>query len=229
MTGPRVTVHTLGAEREPVAVIENFAADPVALLAIAATSDFSAAGNHYPGLRAALPPAYLADQRGLLATVLHEVFGTGDRLRVLDAGFAIVTTPAAALSLVQRLPHVDALEPGRLALIHYLVPGGTTGTGFYRHRTTGFETVDAARAPPYFAALNADVRRHAPPPAYLAGSTPLFEQTGSFDGVFNRALLYRGRMLHSGIIAPGGPGSADPANARLTITGFFATEFSAAA
>jgi hypothetical protein len=222
LIAPRVTVHRLGSEREPIAVIDNFAANPDALCAAAATATFAAADAHYPGIRAPLPGDYLRDQRGLMAAVLREVFGVQGGVRVLDARFSVVTVPPGALALPQRLPHVDALAPGQLALVHYLVPGGTDGTAFYRHRSSGFETLNAARAPGYFAALDAELGRHGSPRGYMAGDTPLFERIGGFDGAFNRALLYRGRLLHSGAIAPGRALPADPASGRLTITGFFA-------
>jgi len=221
---PSVTVHALGREREPVAVIENFAADPDALRAAAAAGNYDPAGEHYPGIKAPLPASYLREQRGLLATVFRKVFGATSTTRVLEARFSIVTTPPAALSLEQRLPHVDALEPGRLALIHYLVPGGTDGTGFHRHRATGFETIDDTRAPAYFAALEAELRVTHVAAGYPLGNTPLFERTGGFDGIFNRALVYRGRLLHCGELAPGRLLSPDPATGRLTVTGFFAAD-----
>lgn len=224
MTGPRVTVRGIGNEGEPVAIIDDFAADPGALRAFAAGQDYGPAGRHYPGIKAALPDGYMRSQGTLIATICREVFGVHEKLSVLEARFSIVTAPPASLSLEQRLPHVDALEPGRLALIHYLVPDETDGTAFYRHRATGFETVDAARSDAYFAALNRDMKDIGQPPmAYIAGDTPLFVQTGYVAGAYNRALLYRGRLLHSGAIAPDAALPADPTTGRLTVTGFFAT------
>lgn len=223
MTLPRVTVHCVGRQGEPVAVIENFSGDPEALRAAAQTQNFGRAGNHYPGLRAPVPATYLTEQRALLGTVLREVFDVAATVKVLDVGFALVTTPPAALSLEQRLPHVDALEPGRLALVHYLVPGGDDGTAFFRHRSTGFETLDAARSTAYFARLADDLRWHgSPPPAYPDGDTPVFERIAHFDGAYNRALVYRGSLLHSGAISARHALAADPATGRLTVTGFFA-------
>lgn len=223
MSGPSVTVRRLGTDAEPVAIIDGFAPDPDALRAFAAQQEYEPAGRHYPGIKALLPDTYMRTQRALIATILREVFGVATKVSVLEARFSIVTGAPAALSLEQRLPHVDAIEPGRLALIHYLVPGGTDGTAFYRHRATGFETVDARRSAAYFAALNRDLQASAPlPDLYIAGDTPLFEQTGAIAGAYNRALLYRGRLLHSGAIAPDAALPADPATGRLTVTGFFA-------
>lgn len=222
MTRSRVTVHSIGLEREPVVVIEDFVPDPAALRAAAAAARFESAGAHYPGIRAAVPSSYLAQVRSTLGPVFREVFGVSEAVSVLDVRFSIVTTPPPALSLEQRLPHVDALETGRLALVHYLGEVDGDGTAFYRHRATGFETIDHDRSARYFASLDADLRRHPPPPAYLHGDTPVFERIGDFAGGYNRALVYRGRLLHCGAIRPDAVLPTDPATGRLTITGFFA-------
>ena len=222
---PTVTVSRVGAEGEPVAVIENFAPDPDVLREDSATRRFQRTDDHYPGVKAPVPADYLPQIWPVLAPVFKSVFGVPDRVSVLDVTYSLVADEVTALALEQRLPHVDALHPGRLALIHYLVPDGCDGTAFFRHRSTGFETIDHARSAHYFASLNEDLRAHGEPPlAYPDGSTPIFEQTRHFDGHYNRALIYRGRMLHSGAIRPDSPSSADPRTGRLTITGFFAAD-----
>ncbi len=222
---PTVTVHCIGNEAEPVAVIENFAPEPDVLRTYATTCRFGSTEDHYPGLKARIPADYLAQQWPILSPIFKEVFAVSGKVSVLEATYAIVNTPPEALTLEQRLPHVDALAPGRLALIHYLVPEGSDGTAFYRHRSSDFETIDRARSDTYFAQLNDDLRTHGePPPSYLNGSNTIFEQVGHFDGHFNRALVYRGRLLHSGRIAAGDTLSDNPRHGRLTITGFFAAD-----
>ena len=225
MTGPGIVVRRVGREGEPVAVIDNFAPDPELARAAAAKAKFLASDDYYPGLKAAVPNAYLASQSGALATVFREVFGVSGAVAVLELSFAVVSASVDALALPQRIPHTDGLEPGRLALVHYLVPGGCDGTAFYRHRSTGFETIDRARSAEYFAALEGDMREHGvPSPTYPGSDTALFERTAHFEGVYNRALIYRGRILHSGAITPGREHAADAATGRLTITGFFAAD-----
>ncbi len=223
MTAPSVTVHRIGREQEPVVVIEHFAPDPDALRTAARTAAFEPAGEHYPGIRAALPPGYVPAVRACLSNVFREVFGSNEAASVIDLCWSMVTMAPDALSIEQRLPHIDALEPGRLALVHFLGSGEEDGTAFYRHRSTGFETIDQRRSAAYFAALNTDVKHHgAPPLAYPTGDTPIFERIARFDGLPNRALVYRGRLLHSGDITPGRMLPTDPATGRLTVTGFFA-------
>ncbi|WP_010164976.1 DUF6445 family protein [Sphingomonas sp. PAMC 26617] len=223
MSGPSVAARRIGREAEPIAIIDHFAPDPEALRRFAARQRFAPAGRHYPGIKAALPPDYMPTQGPLIGKILREVFGVAGKVSILEADFSIVTALPSSLSIEQRLPHVDALESGRLALVHYLVPGGTDGTAFYRHRSTGFETVDTARSATYFASLRRDLSEGAVPEAYITNDTLLFEQTASLPGVYNRALLYRSRMLHSGAIGEDATLSDDPATGRLTVTGFFST------
>lgn len=222
---PHVQRSLIGLEREPLVTIDGFAPDPDALRGAAAAAAFAAAGQHYPGIRAPLPPDYLGVQLPLIAQAMARAFGRCRRIHVVDASFSLVTRQPHALHVRQRLPHVDAYGRERLALVHYLSPSDRDGTAFYRHRSTGYETVDEARAPAYFARLDEELAAGAAPASgYIADDTALFERTALTPARYNRALLYRSCVLHSGAISPDAPLSADPAQGRLTVTGFFAIE-----
>ncbi|MGA1798887.1 DUF6445 family protein [Sphingomonas sp. 4RDLI-65] len=218
-----ITRRQIGNEAEPLVVIDGFASDPDALRTAAAEAVFVSAGQHYPGIRAALPDTYLRDQLPLVARALGREFGPCRRIRVVDAQFSIVTMAPDALDIRQRLPHVDAYGRDRIALIHYLSPTNRDGTAFFRHRDTGFETIDETRAPVFFERLGSEIAA-APPQGYIADDTALFERTALVDAAYNRALLYRSYVLHSGAIADDAVLWSDPAVGRLTITAFLAIE-----
>ncbi len=221
MTEPKVSVRAIGAEAQPLVTIDGFAPDPDALRAAAIASRFTSAGYHYPGLRAPLPSNYMEHAMPLIAEALETGFGHRGEIRLIDASFSIVTTPPAALTPQQRVPHCDAFGAERIALIHYLSPDGGDGTAFYRHRSTGFETVDQSRAPTYFERLKSEVHSAGGlPRSYIAGDTPQFVQTLLAAARYNRALLYRSFVLHSGAIAPHAKLVPDPGEGRLTITAF---------
>ena len=225
MIRPDVSARAIGAEGQPVVIVDGFHPDPEALRASAIAARFEPGRHHYPGVRAALPPDYFAAVRPALALALRDVFGSPGAVTLLDASFSIVTAPPERLTRVQRLPHVDAVEAGRLALVHYLAPAGGDGTAFFRHRATGFETVDRARATTYYARLEAEMGEGGEPPAtYISGSTPLFERIAHVEARFNRAVIYRSALLHSGAISADAVLSPDPAAGRLTVTAFLATE-----
>ncbi len=215
-----IATRALGREGQTLTVIDDFVPDPDALRAAAAAAQFVPGRHHYPGIRAPLPPHYLRDQLPVIAGALGEQFGRAVRVEPIDASFSIVTTPPASLTVPQRLPHVDAHGADRVALIHYLSRNGG-GTAFFRHRATGFESIDEARAPIYLGQLEAELRHGGPPPpAYVGGRDLLFERHTLAEARYNRAYLYPGFLLHSGAIASGAALSPDPAKGRLTVTAF---------
>lgn len=220
MTGPDIVARRIGTERQPIAIVDHFHPDHRALLDFAATARFTPAFRRYPGVRATLPDDYFRAVRPSLSRVLAHVFGHRGGVALLDASFSMVTLPPERLSIEQRLPHFDAVEQDRIALVHYLGVGDSGGTAFYRHRATGYETIDATRAPAYLDAVRDEVGRAPPPPAYIDGSTPAFEQVSAVEPRCNRAVIYRSALLHSGLIPPGAVPSSDPAKGRLTVTAF---------
>jgi hypothetical protein len=223
---PRITARTdlVGRERSPVLVFENFAADPGALVdhAVSLSPFPPARQTFYPGLRAPVPMAFVQDVHAYLDGALRAVFGLGDQT-VVSGGweFSIVTQPPEALTARQRLPHIDSTHPGNLALLLYLAPEGHGGTSFYRHRSTGFETLSEARYDAYEAALKADMAAFGEDPEYICGDTPVFERIADYPAVFNRMIVYRSRGLHAASLAPGFVRSADPRVGRLTLNLFF--------
>ena len=223
MIKPEIVARRIGAEAQPIVIVDGFHPDPDGLRAAARAARFEPARHHYPGVRAPLPADYFQQVRPVLATVLREVFGHAAAIDLIDASFSIVTTPPADLTIEQRLPHVDALEPGRIALVHYLAEQDADGTAFYRHRATGYETIDAERAAIFYPRLDAELRAGAMPPAvYLNGDSLSFERIATVDARCNRAVIYRSAMLHSGAISPGATLDPDPATGRLTVTAFLA-------
>jgi len=210
-----------GNERQPVIVIDNVLADPERWRNAAARADYRRIGAHYPGIRAPFPEEASQAIRTELEPLIARTFEFDPVPPVLECYFSIVTTSPEALAPIQRLPHVDGLERDRIAILIYLSGGEMGGTGFYRQRSTGFETLDADRFASFKAALEEGVAEHGLPPAgYIGGDTPLYERIASYEALPNRALIYRSRSLHSGEIAAAASLTADPAHGRLTINTF---------
>ena len=220
-----IDLRRVGRERHAVVVIDGFADDPDALRAAAAAQPFGPAHHAYPGIRADLPPDYWPRQAARVEEAIAAILGHRCHHHVIDGSYSIVTTPRDRLTVSQRLPHCDAHGADRVALVHFLAAADDEGgTAFFRHRSTGFESVDDERAPIYREQLDAELRHGGlPPAAYIAGDDRLFECIAAVPARYNRAILYRSFALHSGIIPPTASLSADPAAGRLTITGFLAT------
>lgn len=224
MIRPEIVARRIGLEQQPIVVIDGFHPDPHRLCMAAQSTPFETALSHYPGIRATLPADYFAQVRVPLVSALHKAFGHDGVIDLVDASFSIVTTPPAELTIEQRLPHVDAIQPNRIALVHYLSHDDRDGTAFFRHRATGFETIDEQRSAAYFAMLNGELRRTPPPQAYVDDSNPLFERIAGFEARYNRAIIYRSANLHSGAIRSGAMLDASPATGRLTVTAFLSAQ-----
>jgi hypothetical protein len=178
-------------------------------------------GEFYPGIRATVPDARVNMFIAPIVDLMAQVFGMASEINLLSAMYSIVTTPPAALAPIQRLPHYDGLEAERIAVLHYLSGPPHGGTAFFRHRSTGYETVSQARYPQFAVALERDVARHGlPDAAYIDGDTPIYEQTARFEAKVNRALIYRGHLLHCGVIPVNQPLVGDPRTGRLTVNTF---------
>ncbi|WP_242096412.1 DUF6445 family protein [Sphingomonas sp. CROZ-RG-20F-R02-07] len=216
----RIAVHHLGREREPVVMADQASGHAAGLVDFAATrSAFSAAettGGGYPGLLGTAPIAYVNAMVAFALPLIARHFDTGPVAPVRARGnFSLVTTPPERLSPDQRWPHVDAADRWLFAAVHYLSPHVTAGTGFFRHRDTGFETIDQDRLPAYRSAYEADVQSAAGH-GYVTADNALFDPIGRIDAAFDRFILYRAALLHSGMIDTLPAFPADPRRGRLT-------------
>jgi hypothetical protein len=106
-------------------------------------------------------------------------------------------------------------------VLHHLSRAEKGGTAFYRHRSTGFETMNAERLPAYNAAVNTEMLRFGVPQAsYASKDTPFYEQIAYYPARFNRMLIYRGATLHSADVPEDAPLTADPRTGRFSINTF---------
>lgn len=217
----RQRVETIGAERRNVVVIDEALAVPEAAVDLAARMPFAPIGPYYPGVRASLGGEAASAFGAALSAAIGEALGVAAQAWRGDCFFSIVTTPPARLMPIQRLPHFDGLEKTRVAALLYLAHADFGGTSFYRHRATGFETVDAERYPAFGAELKSDVERHGLPSTdYIGGGAPLFDEIATFAPVFNRLILYRGNALHCSRIRNAEALTANPRAGRLTLNLF---------
>lgn len=215
-----VSVQRLGEEREPVLQADDVLVYPGALVDVADEAVFRPAAElntFYPGLLAPAPVPYVQAVVRAIDPLIRQAFGLG---RVapgrVDCNFSLVTLAPEDLSTAQRLPHIDTADPLRFAILHYLCDERFGGTGFYRHRATGFETLSAARLDTYKVSLSREVAAAPPPHAYIRGETPLFAQTGRVAARFDRLAVYRSCLLHSGQIDAPELLSDRPREGRLT-------------
>lgn len=218
----RVSKLSIGAEGAPLLVIDDLVSAPDRLVRKAAASHFVAQSSSFPGIRAPAPLSYQHFLEAILNPLLAECFGLQPgRFAFPACHFSLVTLPPEKLSFLQRVPHVDSVQGDGLATVHYLFHGQWGGTAFYRHRESGFETIDLQRRDSYFRSLAEQSRRNdATGDGYIDDDTSLFERVAHVDAAFNRMLVYRRNSLHSGRIDNARIPPADPLSGRLSINTF---------
>ncbi|MBO9545857.1 DUF6445 family protein [Caulobacter sp.] len=221
LLGPNISVRLrkVGQEQQPLLIVDDVLADPWAMVDAARAADFYRPSHtNYPGLNANLPEAYYRTVVTALRGPIEAAFGVKASAVLKFFGFfALATTPVERAKPVQTLPHLDGPDPNRLAMVHYFCQGDFGGTGFFRHAATGFESVDGSRIDAYATALEAELAQERT--SFAGADTPGYDLIDQAEPVFNRLIVYRGHVLHAGLLGRGG-GAADPATGRLTANGF---------
>lgn len=111
-------VYHHGREPIKVVVLDNYLTDPDAMVDLAVQGpDFAPNGPFYPGIRAPVPPSSFQTLLGPLAEILPRCFDYSGRAGLRECNFSLVTTPSDQLQPIQRLPHFDSLEYGRVAAL----------------------------------------------------------------------------------------------------------------
>ena len=212
----KVRTEHVGEERQPVLILDDCMSNPASLVSLAAAQQFIPSGSPYPGVLGPLHPDYVSNMLEAIRPLIGPTFGLMARAQatLYSCFFGLVTTPPQQLRDLQRQPHIDTPDPGRLAVLHYLCEPSYGGTAFFRHRETGWESLDAPKQQHVMRLHAHDTR---PVPAgYLLQGNATYEQTASIDAKFNRVLVYRSRVLHCAQILRPESLSADPRIGRLT-------------
>jgi hypothetical protein len=219
-------VELIGHEQNPLLIIDNLCAAPEQLVeqACAEPGFIAQASDFYPGLRKHIAGDYPAQSLHTIVPIVREVFSIPPELRVQMSlcAFSLTTTPPEKLRPIQSVPHIDTHDSQQFAMVHYLCAESFGGTSFYRHRSTGHESINQERFTDYFKILKQEVMdEQLSRFSYINGDTNLFERIHRIPVVFNRAIVYRSNQLHSGDISPHSGLSTDPRAGRLTANSFF--------
>lgn len=221
---PSVELVHVGEERAPVLILDGLMRHPEALVDFAAHAvqfrPLMDAGNFYPGVRAPAHQAYVQSLFGVVAPLIGEAFGLQGLPERGTCAYSITTLPPEVLTPLQRAPHFDTSDAGQIAVLHYLFDTPHGGTSFYRHRSTGWESLTPERVGVYAARLREELAASPPQAGYADGDSELFERIHTVEPRFDRAIVYRGRMLHSGDIDPARDLDPSPITGRLTLNAF---------
>ncbi len=219
----------IGAEHHPVLIIDDLVADSDQLIAMAESGpEFAPELNgFYPGARKLASVGYPRLLQEALGADLCALMGPPDRCKMhVDLSvYSLTTTPVERLQPMQCVPHVDTHNPEHIAAVHYLCSDTFSGTSFYRHRSTGYESIDETRLKPYFSKLESELAGQTNQPrTYMNGSNPLFERIAEVELKYNRLVVYRSNTLHAADIDSSHVLSDSPRTGRLTLNSFLHLE-----
>lgn len=198
-----ITLLLLGKEQQPLLVVDDMLLKPEVLLAWASEGEgfVGDPSNFYPGVRKVLPLSYAQLVTDFLQNQLLPTLNVQGRASVRQSVLAITNQDPQNLLPIQCIPHFDSSDPRQWATVHYLCNEDFGGTGFFRHLSSGFESMTADRQKKYLRLLEDDAfTKGLPEASYLQGGTSLFEETHRVEAKFNRALFYPGNLFHSGLI-----------------------------
>lgn len=220
--GARIALRHIGRERHPLLIIDDVLSDPDGLILMAAAAEWARPlHTQYPGVNAPLPETYSQAMIRALRPMLRRGFGIPQNLPLNFFGFfAMATQDPADLKPIQKIPHHDSADPFHIAMVHYLCRGQSGGTAFFRHSATGFESVDHRREEAYGAMARAELDATGDSLTHhVSAATPGYEQVDYAELRFNRLVVYRSHVLHSGLLDQSRL-SDDPRTGRLTANSF---------
>ncbi len=213
---------SVGQELQPLWVVDDFVPQAQSLIEYAIQrGEVSEAAGLYPGLRSPAPEAYAVYVQEKVTELIQQSLRQKAGFVATEAFFSLVALTPEQLKVPQRLPHFDRPRPQDYAVVHYLCKGEHGGTGFYRHRSSGFEYIDTSRHDRYLQLLDSELAGSSSlPTGYINGDNQWFERIASVDAKFNRAVIYRCSSLHSGNIPGNYQANYDPYAGRFTLTSF---------
>jgi hypothetical protein len=201
-----VSFELIGKERNPLIIVDNFYPNPLKLVEFAAHADnfIQDKSDFYPGVRLGSPEYYgnfvvSYISQNLLPT-MH--LSKNSQFKSTLCALSIANQSPDTLLPIQRIPHFDTVDQNQWAFLHYLCKETHGGTGFFRHRCSGFESITASRRKKYQRLLEDEATtKGLPDKQYVAGSSQLFEMYHEVKVCFNRAIFYPSHLLHSGLVS----------------------------
>jgi hypothetical protein len=216
-----INIHYVGVERQPVLTIDDFLKFPDHAIEYAASGVAFQKNpkDFYPGIRKPFATEYSSNLCRFLDKNIRDIFdiANGKHIDAVACVLSLATTAPQDLRPIQSVPHVDSCSQTNIASVHYLCPPHHGGTSFYRHRQTGYESLDETRLVDYAPKIKKEVMEAgATVINYMNGDNIFFERIAQVDAKFNRAIFYRSNILHSGNVQASNGLSENPREGRLT-------------
>lgn len=197
----------IGNEQTPVFIVDDFMQDYSGAIEEAIQSPYAAdkesVGAYYPGMRAPVGSEYGMSLLKYTQAIFYKIFSVPNQLTLFpqNGSYSLITKQEQDMDALQCLPHFDNSKTFSFAMLHYLNEGDFGGTGFYRHKPTGYENITAGRQSDYLQSAQKYMASHgAPEKRYFTESTEHYELIHKVDYKPNRLVIYPATILHSAFI-----------------------------
>ena len=135
--------------------------------------------------------------------IFYKIFQVPNQLTLYpqNGSYSLITKQEKEMDSLQCIPHFDNNNTFSFAMLHYLNDGDFGGTGFYRHKPTGFENITEGRKAEYLESAQQYMATHgSPKKSYFTESTDHYELIHKIDYKPNRLVIYPATILHSAFI-----------------------------
>lgn len=216
----KISGQFIGNENNPLLIIDDVLLNPEEIYEYVVNQEFTEAKtSSYPGINAKLFVSYSEALVTALIPLLKAGFKFPPNTNLDIFGFIGVTTKHAEdLLPIQKVPHFDSFDEYRVAILHYFCDDKFGGTGLFRHKTSGAESINRLNGPKLEKQILSELETYNPT-TYANKDTPFFELIYDCPAKFNRLIAYRGNCFHSAML-DGNILSSDPKQGRLTLNTF---------
>jgi len=222
--------------REPISdrafcvVVDNFLADPDALVDFAARNaeDFLRPSSAFPGVQLPVEKAAMTQIFRFLRSKMSKLYPFLRGGMELKTYLSMVTLQPNELSVLQRVCHIDSNpDPRRAkyaALVYLFDDKRLGGTSFYRFNNQDliFEAADRMQQDAMQGAefLKQSFATFREAPRYMTDSNEIAKRLHTIEPRFNRMVFYPGDIPHSGAITEPRLLSQDFRTGRFTLNLF---------
>jgi hypothetical protein len=217
----------IGQENNKIVTCDDFLLDPSPLVEYAANAKFAASPmlrqrKGYPGVRAAMPIEVVEPMARAVEALVRAEFDVPEHLQCErpQSSLCLMAVPESQLGPYQTIPHFDTSNQYFFAGLLYLCGEEHGGTGFYKHNSTGYESVLPERSDLYLDACHTELNNKTINKRYFSESDEYYTKLGFVGAKFNRLAVYHGNLIHSGVVPSPNGLSLNPRTGRLTANVF---------